>query len=92
MIKQVRFPSAELGCYVRSIVVLEYANEKGDLVLPLVTNGSPSIVFLTSGGAIDGEAIGPLTVFGHNRRPFSLALSQRFTLIAFFLHPYCLTL
>jgi AraC-like DNA-binding protein len=90
MIKLVRSPSPRLAGYVRYLLVLEYANEAGDLVLPLVTNGHPSIVFLSSPGAIDGTAVGLLTVLGHNRRPFALALKERFTLIACFLHPYCL--
>ena len=96
MIKQVRFPSMAAAGYVRHVVVLEggggsgSGDGSGELVMPLVTNGHPSVVFLSSGGWIDGEAVGVLTVLGHNRQPFSLVLRDRFTLIAFFLQPYCL--
>jgi len=90
MIKQVRFPSVAAAGYVRHMVVLESGDGCGEMVMPLVTNGHPSIIFLSSGGWIDGERVGVLTVLGHNRRPFSLVLRERFTLIAFFLQPYCL--
>ncbi len=76
--------------YVHHLVVLEYANEQGDLVLPLITNGYPSIVFQSAPGFIAGQKIGNLAVYGQNMTPFPLAIKEGFMLIACFLHPYML--
>lgn len=90
MKRQVIYPKFFAAGYVHHMVVLEHVPEVGELVLPLVTNGHPSIVFLSGPGAIGERSVGRLSVFGHNRQPFFLALRERFTLIACFLQPYCL--
>src|ERR1700744_2126930 len=90
MKKQVLSPRPSIAGYVSHIVVLEYENRHVDLVLPLITNGYPSIVFQSVCGAIGDRTVGYLSVYGQNRQPFPLVLTESFVLIACFLHPWYL--
>ena len=83
-------PRPSLARYVSHIVVLEYQGGRGEVTLPLIANGHPSIVFLSVRGSIAGKTVGHLSVYGQNRQPFPLMLKEAFTLIACFLHPYFL--
>jgi AraC-like DNA-binding protein len=83
-------PRPSLARYVSHMVVLEYQGGRGEVTLPLIANGHPSIVFQSIQGSIAGRAVGYLSAYGQNKQPFPLMLKERFTLIACFLHPYFL--
>ena len=79
-------PSPEMANYVQGIFVLEH-QEYSSFRLPLFANGTPALVFHN---AKEMPANSHLTLFGQTISPDELLLKGKFTLIAYFLRPWCL--
>ncbi|WP_276482484.1 helix-turn-helix domain-containing protein [Paraflavitalea pollutisoli] len=82
-------PSERVSEYVQRILVIEHASVTAPFTLPLYANGTPTLLFQTCKGKIGGQS-NHLTLFGQTVFPEALTLSDNFTLIAYFFHPYAL--
>lgn len=83
-------PPAALSSYVRSIMVIEHPQDRDGFVLPLYANGTPTLVFQSTRGQRNGSQVGHISVYGQAVAPTNLFISERFVLIAYFLHPYAI--
>ncbi|NII29281.1 helix-turn-helix transcriptional regulator [Pseudoflavitalea sp. X16] len=75
--------------YVQRILVIENVAVTEPFVLPLYANGTPTLLFQTAAGTVRGNA-NHLTLFGQTVLPDTLTLTENFTLIAYFFHPFAL--
>lgn len=80
-------PAPALAGYLERILVIEHSRVNKPFILPLFANGSPTLLFQTSNGDIDGEATHNLTLFGQTVFPRKLTIKSDFTLIAYFFQP-----
>jgi len=82
-------PSAKIADYVHEILVIENFHVIDPFVLPLYANGSPTLLFQTAKGKINGNW-NNLTLFGQTVFPDTLTIRENFTLIAYFFKPFAL--
>lgn len=82
-------PAAKVAEYVQRILVIENVAVTDPFVLPLYANGTPTLLFQTAAGTVNGNA-NHLTLFGQTVLPDTLTLTENFTLIAYFFHPFAL--
>lgn len=82
-------PAEKISSYVHGILVIENSNVSNPFVLPLYANGSPTLLFLTAKGKINGNW-NNLTLFGQTVFPETLTVKENFTLIAYFFKPFAL--
>jgi AraC-like DNA-binding protein len=82
-------PADRVAQYVQRILVIEDFKVTDPFVLPLYANGTPTLLFQTAVGKVQGSA-NHLTLFGQTVLPDTLTLSEDFTLIAYFFQPYAL--
>ncbi|HYH57368.1 MAG TPA: DUF6597 domain-containing transcriptional factor, partial [Anseongella sp.] len=83
-------PEAAITGYVQRILVIENYRVTNPFTLPLFANGSPTLLFQTSGGTIDDLPGNNLTLFGQTVFPRTLTIKESFTLIAYFFKPTAL--
>jgi len=86
-------PHPSVSDYVSSVVVIENCDPQLDLVLPLIANGYPGIVFQTtdSGLRSNGEdKLDNLFLYGQFVKPTELYTKGRLSFIAYFFHPHVL--
>ena len=83
-------PAAKVAEYVQRILVIENVAITDPFVLPLYANGTPTLLFQTAAGTVQGNA-NHLTLFGQTVLPDTLTLTDNFTLIAYFFHPFALS-
>ena len=83
-------PSERISEYVERILVIDNYYINTPFALPLFANGTPTLLFLTTKAAINGNATNYLTLFGQTVLPEMLTIKQNFTLIAYFLKPFAL--
>src|SRR5258708_18274679 len=84
-------PHPVLSDYVSHILVIENCYLQGEVGLPLIANGYPCILFLTTdagGISYRNEKTGNLLLIGQNIKPTAITTAGRLTLIAYFLHPH----
>src|SRR5690349_17330022 len=82
-------PSAKISDYVHGILVIENTHVMNPFVLPLYANGSPTLLFQTAKGKINGNW-NHLTLFGQTVFPETLTLKENFIMIAYFFKPFAL--
>lgn len=82
-------PAGRVAQYVQRILVIENYKVTDPFVLPLYANGTPTLLFQTAAGKVQGKA-NHLTLFGQTVLPDTLTLTEDFTLIAYFFQPYAL--
>ena len=82
-------PSAKITDYVHEILVIENFHVINPFILPLYANGSPTLLFQTAKGKINGNW-NNLTLFGQTVFPDTLTIKENFTLIAYFFKPFAL--
>ncbi len=82
-------PSAKVSTYVKSILVIENGQVLSPFVLPLFANGTPTLLFTTAAGRMDGNNC-HLMLFGQTIYPKQLLIQDNFKLVANFLQPYSL--
>lgn len=90
---QTLLPHPSIAGCVRNIVVLEDSHIIGNLIIPLIAKGYPSITFQTTGAGDIGGRINDrneLILYGQNAQPFQLHASGHLTVIAYFLFPHML--
>jgi len=78
--------SPNIANYVQGVFILEQ-QENTFFRLPLFANGTPTLVFHN---AKESHTNSHLTLFGQTISPGELLLEGKFTLIAYFLRPWCL--
>lgn len=83
-------PGSSVAGHVQRILVIENYRVTNPFTLPLFANGVPSLLFQTTGAAIDGEPSNHLTLFGQTVFPKTLTIRENFTLIAYFFEPAAL--
>src|SRR5690348_5587608 len=82
-------PRKKISDYVHGILVIENFHVANPFVLPLYANGSPTLLFQTAKGEINGSS-NYLTLFGQTVFPETLTVKENFTLIAYFFKPFAL--
>lgn len=82
-------PNNNVSDYVQRILVIENFQVTNPVVIPLYANGTPTLLFQTTKGQIDGDS-NYLTLFGQTVFPKMLRLEDSCTLIAYFFEPYSL--
>src|SRR5690242_2365757 len=82
-------PCEKISDYVQGILVIENFHVTNPFVLPLYANGSPTLLFQTAKGEINGSS-NNLTLFGQTVFPDTLTIKENFTLIAYFFKPFAL--
>jgi len=82
--RQIPAPSV-LADTVSSITVLQADRLSGEWAVPLVARGAPSIVYQSTGSGAG------LVLYGQNVQPLIFHASDHLQMIAWFLHPHCLT-
>ncbi len=78
-------PHPSIAHYVKDIVVLEDDKLSGNVIIPLIAKGYPSIAFQSTGENKDS-----LVLYGQNIKPFKFQASDHLTIIAYFLYPHTL--
>ena len=82
-------PSERISEYVHGILVIENSHVTKPFILPLYANASPTLLFQTAKGQINGNT-NYLTLFGQTVFPETLTIQDNFTLIAYFFKPFAL--
>lgn len=82
-------PNKKVSDYVQRILIIENFQVTNPVVIPLYANGTPTLLFQTSKGQINGNS-NYLTLFGQTVFPEMLRLEDSCTLIAYFFEPYSL--
>jgi AraC-like DNA-binding protein len=82
-------PGEKISEYVHGILVIENSQVTKPFILPLYANGSPTLLFQTAKGQINGNT-NHLTLFGQTVFPETLTIQDNFTLIAYFFKPFAL--
>jgi len=86
-------PHPSVSDYISSIVVIENGDPQFDLVLPLIANGYPGIVFQTTDSGLRSngdDKLDNLFLYGQFVKPVELYTKGRLTFIAYFFHPHVL--
>lgn len=83
-------PCERISGYVERILVIDNYSINTPFALPLFANGTPTLLFLTTKAAINGNATNYLTLFGQTVFPEKLTIREDFTLIAYFLKAFAL--
>jgi len=83
-------PNHKIADCVDRILVIENDVFIQPFVLPLYTNGVPTLLFKSVKGKLGNNDTNYLTLFGQTISPESLTLKEDFTLIAYFLKPHSL--
>ena len=83
-------PANQVSAYVQGILVVENNHMANPFYLPLIANGTPTLLFQTSRAQIKNNS-NHLTLFGQTILPEKLLIKEDFTLIAYFFKPYSLT-
>ena len=83
-------PAKRISAYVERILVIDNYSINAPFALPLFANGTPTLLFLTTKAAINGNATNYLTLFGQTVFPEKLTIREDFTLIAYFFKPFAL--
>ncbi|HVW60093.1 MAG TPA: helix-turn-helix domain-containing protein [Puia sp.] len=78
---QFLLPPPALAAYVRCRVILWEPRLPGDMVVPLIANGHPGIVFQSTGGKDE------LLLYGQTVQPVEFNASGHLAIIAYFLYP-----
>src|SRR5689334_22169611 len=78
---QFLLPPPAIAAYVRYRVVLSEPQLPKDMVIPLIANGHPGIVFQSTGGK------DALLLYGQTVVPVEFNASGHLIIIAYFLHP-----
>ncbi|MDG3581818.1 helix-turn-helix domain-containing protein [Galbibacter pacificus] len=82
-------PNKKTSDYVQNILVIENFQVTNPFVLPLFANGTPTLLFQTTKGELNGSS-NNLTLFGQTVIPETLTIRDNFTLIAYFFKPFSL--
>jgi AraC-like DNA-binding protein len=83
-------PDKKVAEYVQSILLIENYEVTSPFILPLFANGMPTLLFQSARGKINNST-NYLTLFGQTVLPDAIALTENFTLIAYFFKPFVLT-